>query len=202
MLARSQFHSVARGYAIAAMARVTDIRHAKLLLLIAQHGTIQKLADALGKSHSQISQLRNQSAHSTTGRVRVIGDDLAREIEAKLRLGDGWMDTPEIHPHNDANPLEGESLELQMTDWAMLQAFRDMPTAKREEMLERAQAESKQFRELAVEALTRFTTTGKVTPVAPDIQAKPSDPPVARVFRNGRSITAKPIKPHNQKRST
>jgi transcriptional regulator with XRE-family HTH domain len=71
---------------------VRAIRHFNLQLLIQRFGTIQKLADAVGKSHSQVSQLRNQVAHSTTGRERGMGDKLAREFEAKLGLEEGWMD--------------------------------------------------------------------------------------------------------------
>lgn len=86
---------------------VREQRHLNFLGLIAFMGSIQKLADALGKSHSQLSQLRNQSVHSTTGKPRVIGDDLAREIEKKLKLPEGWMD----HGHL------GEAMQM----WLMLE---------------------------------------------------------------------------------
>lgn len=80
------------------MATVTEVRHANLLVLIAWAGSIQKLADLLEKSHSQLSQLRNQIAHSTTGKPRVIGDSLAREIEATIGVPPGWMDSPQGPP--------------------------------------------------------------------------------------------------------
>ena len=84
------------------MSTIRDIRHANLLLLIEQAGSTQALADQLEKSHSQISQLRNQSVHSGTGKPRTVGDDLAREIEQKLRLPKGWMDNP-IGPSDDSD---------------------------------------------------------------------------------------------------
>jgi hypothetical protein len=72
---------------------VHEFRHARLLQLIEQKGSVQALADAVGRSHAQLSQLRNQSAHSVSGKRRRIGDDLARDIEVKLKLPRGWMDT-------------------------------------------------------------------------------------------------------------
>ena len=95
MEASGEFHSLAEGYLMRSMVdTVHEFRHARLLQLIAEHGTVQALADALGRSHSQISQLRNRSAHTVSGRMRVIGDDLARDIEDKLGKPRGWMDTP------------------------------------------------------------------------------------------------------------
>lgn len=74
---------------------VHDIRHVNLLHLIAAFGSIQKFATAVGKSHSQISQLRNSLVHSKTGQPRVMGDKLARDIELKLGKPIGWMDRPQ-----------------------------------------------------------------------------------------------------------
>lgn len=76
-----------------------EIRHQNLLTLIEKSGTIQAFADKLGKSHAQISQIKNKSANSSTGKVRGIGDEQAREIEKKLDLEIGWMD----HDHSDTH---------------------------------------------------------------------------------------------------
>lgn len=78
------------------MATVHDIRHANFLALLAGYPTIQAFANAIDRSHSQVSQLKNQSRHSTNSNPRVIGDDLARHIEATLGLNTGWMDTPQV----------------------------------------------------------------------------------------------------------
>lgn len=69
-----------------------EIRHENLLFLINRFDTIQALADKLGKSHAQVSQLKNKSTNSATGKVRGIGDEQAREIELKLGLEVGWLD--------------------------------------------------------------------------------------------------------------
>lgn len=74
------------------MPTIEEIRHANLLALIKEAGTIQALADKVGRSHSQLSQLKNQTKHSTTGARRTVGRDLARELEAKCGKPDGWFD--------------------------------------------------------------------------------------------------------------
>jgi predicted phage tail protein len=90
---------------------VEEIRHARLMQLIAEHRTIQALANALGKSHAQISQLRNQVVHSATGKPRVVGDRMAREIEEKLGKPRGWMDTLDAAPGDDRDAGSARSAE-------------------------------------------------------------------------------------------
>lgn len=78
-----------------------EIRHANLIALINQAGSIQAVADKLGKDHAQISQLKTQAKHSKTGKPRLIGDDIARLIEEQFQLEIGWMD----NPHEDGQPV-------------------------------------------------------------------------------------------------
>ena len=87
------------------MATISDIRHANLLLLIARAGTIQRFATQIGRSHSQVSQLKNKHKRGADGSERVMGDDLARDIEKKLQLGEGWMDTPQAGGHLNGSAL-------------------------------------------------------------------------------------------------
>jgi len=94
MEALGEFHFVAGGSAMQVMPTVTDIRHVNLLALIDHFGSIQALANVLDRSHSQISQLKTRSAHSTSSKPRAIGDDLARWIELRCNLPRGWMDMP------------------------------------------------------------------------------------------------------------
>ncbi len=70
----------------------SEIRHENLLKIIESVGSLQTVADRLEKSHAQISQLKTQAKHSTTGKPRVIGDDMARLIEERFNLEVGWMD--------------------------------------------------------------------------------------------------------------
>lgn len=84
------------------MKPVTETRHERLLLLIEQHGTVQRIADLTDKSYAQISQLKNRAPHSKSGVPRQIGHAQARELEVKLGLPAGWMDTP-IEPDEKGN---------------------------------------------------------------------------------------------------
>lgn len=128
--ASGEFHPAAPGYPMDGMKTVEEIRHARLLQLIDEHGTIQALANALGKSHSQISQLRNQVVHSTTRKPRAIGDGLAREIEEKLGKPRGWMDTMDaaesIEAQGDLWVTPSNSDRWQQTARNMAQAFGPM----------------------------------------------------------------------------
>ena len=85
------------------MKPIHDIRRSNLNLLIEQLGSVQALATKVGRSHAQISQLRNKTAHSTTGRLRTIGDKLARAIEQEVGLNEGWMD---LDRENDSPSLD------------------------------------------------------------------------------------------------
>jgi hypothetical protein len=74
------------------MPTVGEIRRTNLLLLIEQVGSIQAFANLIERSHSQVSQLKNANEHSTTHEPRVMGDTLARHIEAMTGKPRGWMD--------------------------------------------------------------------------------------------------------------
>lgn len=79
------------------MGTIDDIRHANLLLLLKRFKTLQSFADAVGRSGSQISNLKNRHEHTITGEARTIGSDLARDIERRLKLDEGWMDIDHEH---------------------------------------------------------------------------------------------------------
>lgn len=74
------------------MRTIDEIRHDRLLELIHEAGSIQALADRLGKSHSQISQLKTRARRNEAGDRKTVGTALAREIEEKLGKPPGWMD--------------------------------------------------------------------------------------------------------------
>lgn len=86
----------AHGYQMQAMPTIQDIRHANFMVLLDRFPTIQAFANAVERSHSQISQIKNRSRHSNSGEPRTIGDDLARHIEDKLALAPGWLDSPHV----------------------------------------------------------------------------------------------------------
>lgn len=89
----------------------TEIRRENLNILIERYGSIANLNDQLGRNRKDatLSQIRKGSVHSGTGRPRVMGDTMAREIEAKLSLGYGWMDADHA---NEAFPEEDDLIYL------------------------------------------------------------------------------------------
>jgi phage repressor protein C with HTH and peptisase S24 domain len=84
------------------MATNDEIRRENLLLLIEESGTIGNLADKLERSSSQISQWKNASKHSATGKARGMNDESARYIEERCGKPRGWLD--ERH-HNIGRPV-------------------------------------------------------------------------------------------------
>lgn len=69
-----------------------ETRHTKLLQLIEEYGTIERLAQLTERSSAYLSQLKNKS------KGRGMGNEVARKFEESLGLPDGWMDHPESPP--------------------------------------------------------------------------------------------------------
>lgn len=80
------------------MQTIAETRRARLEELIAQHGgKIANLNEALGyeRNDTRLARVRNANARTDRpGKVFQMGDPQAREIEEKLGLERGWMDTP------------------------------------------------------------------------------------------------------------
>jgi hypothetical protein len=80
------------------MQTVYETRRVRLRLLINRYGGVMaNLNEALGyeRTSSKLSRIRNRNARTDrSDRFFEMGDDLAREIESKLLLPEGWMDTP------------------------------------------------------------------------------------------------------------
>jgi hypothetical protein len=94
LLAPGQFHLQAGSYEIGSVETVREIRRANLLLLEKVLGSLQAVATLVGKSHSQVSQLKGGNKHSTTGEPRKMGDRVAAHFAAALNVPAGWMDSP------------------------------------------------------------------------------------------------------------
>lgn len=78
----------------------TSARHANLLTLIKQFGTIEKLAGKTLSAPAHLSQIRN--------RTRDMGRLVARRFEKQLELPTGWMDTIDHGPSQ--RPLDTAAL--------------------------------------------------------------------------------------------
>lgn len=88
---------------------IDETRRARLEMLIKRYGgKLADLNEALGyeRTHSQLARIKNKNQRSDRpGKFFAMGDDQAREIEKKLSLDVGWMDTPpsyaELHGEDD-----------------------------------------------------------------------------------------------------
>ncbi|MBA4260385.1 MAG: hypothetical protein C0446_14575 [Chitinophaga sp.] len=81
------------------MKSIDEIRVSNLEILIKKYGTIQKLANALDRSHGQVSQWKNRAKSSSTGKPRGMESETARWIERTLKLAENWLDTD----HSESN---------------------------------------------------------------------------------------------------
>jgi transcriptional regulator with XRE-family HTH domain len=76
------------------MATVEEARRKNLQALRQECGSVQGLADKLGRSVSQVSQWLNASVDPKSGKPRNISTRSARMIEKALRLPECWLDSP------------------------------------------------------------------------------------------------------------
>lgn len=93
------------------MKTVHEIRRENLDFLIEQYRTLANLNLVLGRKRydGTLSQIRNKAVNSATGKVRGMGSALARDIEKKLNLQQGWMD----QEHDEAQTSESQNDELE-----------------------------------------------------------------------------------------
>lgn len=72
---------------------IYEIRHTNLLTLIADYGSLANLNEALGRKRNDaaLALIKNKSI-GFRGKIRNMGPTLARLIEEKLNLDEGWMD--------------------------------------------------------------------------------------------------------------
>jgi hypothetical protein len=78
------------------MQTVQDTRRQRVGILKKKYGKWSELNDALGweRTNTRLSQIHSGTLRSDRGTPYTMGDDTAREIETKLGLPVGWMDTP------------------------------------------------------------------------------------------------------------
>jgi hypothetical protein len=102
-----EFQIVTFGYPMADMQPVSETRKIRLEMLIKKHSSVAALNELLGWSRTdpKLAQIRNGNMRSGREKPYQMGDAMAREIEEKLSLDLGWMDTPpsyaELHGEED-----------------------------------------------------------------------------------------------------
>lgn len=78
------------------MVTVEETRRSKLQLLVKQYG-MADLCEKLGYARNEtagLTRIANGNIRHERGTMYVMGSPMAREIESKLDLPRGWMDTP------------------------------------------------------------------------------------------------------------
>lgn len=113
---------------------VYETRRERLEWLIRQHGgKLANLNEALGyeRTSPKLSRLRNANARlDRPGKAYFMGDGIAREIEERLKLHVGTMDTPlsfaEMHP--DGRIAHAMRVMEAMTPYQLDQAVRVLDT--------------------------------------------------------------------------
>lgn len=106
-ISHGEFCFLPDGYLMRAMQTVFETRRIRLRMLVDTHGGVAALNRAIGweETNARLYQINNGSIRSDRGTPYVMGDPTAREIEEKLFLPEGWMDTPptyaEMHGSED-----------------------------------------------------------------------------------------------------
>lgn len=88
------------------MKTIDQIRHTNLVTLIEKHGSIAALNEAIGlpRTDATLSQIKNKNLTSR-GNPKMMGDELARRVEAQLGLPTGWMDNDHSVVRFDGGPI-------------------------------------------------------------------------------------------------
>ena len=78
------------------MQTASETRRTRLEMLIKKHGSIAALNVLMEwpRTDPKLAQIRSANMRSGRDKPYQMGDAMAREIEEKLSLGLGWMDTP------------------------------------------------------------------------------------------------------------
>ena len=124
-----------RGGSIHSMKTIEETRRSKLQLLVDRNGGMANLCEALGYARNETATLTrilhaNIRHDRGEGKTYNMGSPMAREIEGKLGLGVGWMDTP--IGYNDMQPdqriVHVMKIMESMPDWQRDQAMRIIDT--------------------------------------------------------------------------
>lgn len=81
------------------MKTIDEIRRNNLLTAISLAGSATALSDLAGVSAAYLSQIKNRTPESKTGKPKAMGDEVARKIEVSLGKAPGWMDNPCLDEH-------------------------------------------------------------------------------------------------------
>jgi transcriptional regulator with XRE-family HTH domain len=89
------------------MKDINTIRRENLLRLLKEAGTQERLAERCEVSHIYLNQIKNMRPDPTTGKIRNVGNQLARKLEKGMGKPQGWMDTDHSEKHSAAKSQNG-----------------------------------------------------------------------------------------------
>lgn len=84
------------------------IRHANFLQLLEEIGGTKRLADLYECEENYLSQIKNRSIDSESGRPKSIGSRVARKLERLCQKPKGWLDTN----HQNQDQAAGQSIHI------------------------------------------------------------------------------------------
>lgn len=96
---------------------VEETRRTRLSMLVRKYKGMAELCEALGLARNQTSGLTRilnaNVRHDRASQPYVMGSPMARDIETKLELPSGWMDTPPTYAElNDQDDPRTKMLQL------------------------------------------------------------------------------------------
>ena len=83
---------LAHRYEIPPVTTIEEIRRANLKALLAGFRPERKFAELIGRTQAQVTQWKNASPDSKTGKPRQLSSELCRVIEQRCGKPEGWMD--------------------------------------------------------------------------------------------------------------
>ncbi|MBR7961215.1 S24 family peptidase [Burkholderia vietnamiensis] len=91
------------------MKTIDEIRRDNLQIAVSRFRTAAALAEAAGVASAYLSQIKNRTPESKTGKPKSMGDDVARKIEAALGEQEGWMDVQHIPGDQEGSDIESKA---------------------------------------------------------------------------------------------
>lgn len=117
------------------MKTIEETRRSKLQVLVDRHGGMANLCEALGYARNEtatLTRILHANVRHERGGTKTynMGSPMAREIETKLGLDIGWLDTPigysDLQP--DQRIIHVMKIMESMPDWQRDQAMRIIDT--------------------------------------------------------------------------
>jgi hypothetical protein len=125
----SEFENLTKRDVILDMHPIAETRRSRLEILIKKYGSTAALNTALAwpRTDPKLSQIRNANIRGKSGKPYQMGAAMARNIEGRLFLDNGWMDMPlslaEQFGHEDPRAKIHE-LMVRMPDGKLETAYR------------------------------------------------------------------------------